>query len=75
MLIKTLEIASNIIAIIQIVNSIAKLCNNYIVDVKNVNKNIKRLQQKTMILSDVLQRIIKINNETKSQSLNLFDNV
>jgi len=43
MLIKTLEIASNIIAMIQIVNSIAKLCDNYIVDVKNVDKNIKRL--------------------------------
>ena len=75
MLMEALGSASSIIAVVQIAGSIAKLCGGYIADVKNASKDIERLQQKAMTLSDVLQKIAEVDNETKSQPLNLSDTV
>ncbi|KAL8817830.1 MAG: hypothetical protein Q9191_008069 [Dirinaria sp. TL-2023a] len=69
---------SSIIAVVQVAGSVAKLCGGYIADVKDARKDIERLQQKAMTLSDVLQRLqrmVEVDDETKPQPSILSDNV
>jgi len=46
MLMEALGTVSSIIAVVQIAGSIAKLCGGYIADVKDADKDIKRLNKR-----------------------------
>jgi uncharacterized protein YicC (UPF0701 family) len=63
--------ASSIIAVVQIAGSVAKLCGGYISDVKDARQDIERLQQKTATLRDVVERLAKIGDQTKTKPVSL----
>jgi uncharacterized protein YicC (UPF0701 family) len=63
--------ASSIITVVQIAASVAKLCSGYILDVKDARWDIERVQQKTAILRDVMEKLAKIDDQTQAKPVSL----
>jgi hypothetical protein len=67
--------ASSIITVVQIAASVAKLCGGYILDVKVARWDIERVQQKTAILRDVVEKLAKIDDQTQAKPVSLSAHV
>ena len=67
--------AGSVLAVVQIAGSIAKLCGGYISDVKDARRDIERLQAKTIILHDVLEKLARANDSRNPNSPSLSSNI
>jgi serine/threonine protein kinase len=73
--VEALGLVSSTVAVVQIAGSIAKLCGEYIADVKDGRHDIERLHWKATILHDVLEEMVEANDPKNTMSLNLSNDV
>lgn len=72
--------AASVIAVIQVTGSIVQICRKYLNNVNNATRDIQRLQEKIVVLAQVLQSLNELIHRSNGNRLtttmqNLIDNI
>jgi hypothetical protein len=72
--------AASVIAVIQVTGSIVQICRKYLNNVNNATRDIQRLQEKIVVLAQVLQSLNELIHRSNGKRLtttmqNLIDNI